>query len=168
MFRVFVASLYFVDKGAITFLNLKSLVTLNGHVGYKKSIWKIVNFRNKNAECQNFFQSWWIKSKKNLIPFLLSLSLSLYIYIYIYIYVCVCVCVCVCGLGSSVGIATELRAGQSWIESRWGRDFPPVQTGPGANTNSCRMGTGSFPGGKVRPGRAADHSPPSSAAVMEE
>ena len=30
------------------------------------------------------------------------------------------------------------------------------------------MGTGSFPGGKVRPGRAADHSSPSSAAVMEE
>jgi len=25
-----------------------------------------------------------------------------------------------------------------------------------------------FPGGKVRPGRAADHSPPSSAAVIEE
>jgi len=25
-----------------------------------------------------------------------------------------------------------------------------------------------FPGGKVRPGGAADHSPPSSAAVMEE
>jgi hypothetical protein len=25
-----------------------------------------------------------------------------------------------------------------------------------------------FPGGKVRPGRAADHSPPSSAVVMEE
>jgi len=25
-----------------------------------------------------------------------------------------------------------------------------------------------FPGGKVWPGRAADHSPPSSAAVMEE
>jgi len=30
------------------------------------------------------------------------------------------------------------------------------------------MGKGSFPGDKVRPGRAADHSPPSSAAVMEE
>jgi len=30
------------------------------------------------------------------------------------------------------------------------------------------MGTGSFPGGKVRLGRAADHSPPSSAVVMEE
>jgi len=25
-----------------------------------------------------------------------------------------------------------------------------------------------FPGGKVRPGRAAEHSPPSTAAVMEE
>jgi hypothetical protein len=25
-----------------------------------------------------------------------------------------------------------------------------------------------FPGGKVRPGRAADHSPPSSAAVLKE
>jgi len=34
--------------------------------------------------------------------------------------------------GSTVGIATELRAGRSGIESRWGRDFPPVQTGPGA------------------------------------
>ena len=30
------------------------------------------------------------------------------------------------------------------------------------------MGTGSFPGVKVRPVRAADHSPPSSAAVMEQ
>ena len=28
--------------------------------------------------------------------------------------------------------------------------------------------TGVFPGGKVRPGCAADHSPPSSAAVVEE
>jgi hypothetical protein len=29
-------------------------------------------------------------------------------------------------------------------------------------------GTVYFPGGKVQLGRAADHSPPSSAAVMEE
>ena len=72
------------------------------------------------------------------------------------------------GPGSSVGIATGLRAGRSGIESRWGRDFPPVQIGPGAHPVSCKMGTGSFPLGKVRPGRAADHSPPSSAAVMEE
>jgi len=63
------------------------------------------------------------------------------------------------GPGSSFGIATELRAGRSGIESRWGRDFPPVQTGPWAHPASCTMGTRSFPEGKVRPGRAADHSP---------
>jgi len=54
------------------------------------------------------------------------------------------------------------------IESRWGRDVPPVQTGPGAHPASCTMGTRSFPWGKVQPGCAADHSPPCSAAVMEE
>ena len=32
---------------------------------------------------------------------------------------------------------------------------------------ACKMGTGVFPGGKVRPGRAADHSPSSDAAVIE-
>ena len=52
------------------------------------------------------------------------------------------------GLGSSVGIATELRAGQSGIESRWGRYFPPVQTSAGAHPASCTMGTGSLPGVK--------------------
>ena len=51
------------------------------------------------------------------------------------------------GIGS-VGVATELRAGRSGIESRWGRDFPPVQTGPGAHPASCTMGTGSFLGVK--------------------
>ena len=50
--------------------------------------------------------------------------------------------------GSSVGIATELRAGRSGIESRWGRDFPLVQTGPGAHPASCKMVTGSFTGGR--------------------
>ena len=43
---------------------------------------------------------------------------------------------------------TELRAGRSGIESLWGRDFPPVQTGPGAHPASCNMGTESFPGVK--------------------
>ena len=38
-----------------------------------------------------------------------------------------------------------------------------VQTGPGAHPASCTMGTGSFPGGKKRPGRDVDPSPPSSA-----
>jgi hypothetical protein len=42
-----------------------------------------------------------------------------------------------------------------------------VQTGSGAHPASCTMGTGSpFPGGKARPGRDADHSPPSSAEVV--
>ena len=41
--------------------------------------------------------------------------------------ICVCVCIYI-----------------YWIESRWGQDFPPVQTGPGAQTASCTMRTGSF------------------------
>jgi hypothetical protein len=44
-----------------------------------------------------------------------------------------------------------------------------VQTGSGAHPDSCKMGTGGpFPGGKARPGRDADHSPPSSAEVVNE
>jgi hypothetical protein len=44
-----------------------------------------------------------------------------------------------------------------------------VQTGSGAHPASCTMGTGGpFPGGKAWPGRDADHSPPSSAEVVNE
>jgi hypothetical protein len=44
-----------------------------------------------------------------------------------------------------------------------------VQTGSGAHPASCTMCTGGpFPGGKTRPGRDADHSPPSSAEVENE
>jgi hypothetical protein len=44
-----------------------------------------------------------------------------------------------------------------------------VQTGSDAHPASCPMGTGGpFPGGKARPGRDADHSPPSSAEVVNE
>jgi hypothetical protein len=44
-----------------------------------------------------------------------------------------------------------------------------VQTGSGAHPAFCKMGTvGPFPGCKARPGRAADHSPPSSAEVVNE
>jgi hypothetical protein len=44
-----------------------------------------------------------------------------------------------------------------------------VQTGSGAHPASCPMGTGGpFPEGKARPGRDADHSPPSSAEVWNE
>jgi len=53
------------------------------------------------------------------------------------------------GPGSSVGIATELRAERSGIESRWGREFPPLQTGPGAHPAYCKIGTGFFLGVEV-------------------
>jgi hypothetical protein len=44
-----------------------------------------------------------------------------------------------------------------------------VQTGSGAHPASCTVGTGGyFRGGKARPERDADHSPPSSAVVKKE
>jgi hypothetical protein len=43
-----------------------------------------------------------------------------------------------------------------------------VQTGSGAHPASCKMGTGGPSGGKARPGRDADHSPPSCAEVVNE
>jgi hypothetical protein len=44
-----------------------------------------------------------------------------------------------------------------------------VQTGSGAHPASCTMGIGGpFPGGKALPGSDADHSPPSSAEVVNE
>ena len=72
------------------------------------------------------------------------------------------------GMGrvSSVGITTAYGLDGPGIESRWGARFSaPVQNGPEAHRASCTMGTGSFPGGKVRPKRDADPSPLSSAEV---
>jgi hypothetical protein len=44
-----------------------------------------------------------------------------------------------------------------------------VQTGSEAHPASSPVGTGGpFPGGKARSGRDADHSPPSSAEVVNE
>jgi hypothetical protein len=54
----------------------------------------------------------------------------------------------ICGPSSSVGIATDYGLDGPGIESRWGRDFPPVQTKPGAHPASCTMVTGSFSGVK--------------------
>jgi hypothetical protein len=71
------------------------------------------------------------------------------------------------GPGSSVGIATDYGLDFPGIESRWGEIFrrPDRLCCPTCILyNVYRF----FPGGKVRPGRAADHSPSSSAAVMEE
>jgi hypothetical protein len=50
------------------------------------------------------------------------------------------------GPGSSVAIATELRAGRSGDRIPLGRDFPSFQTGAWAHPAPCTMGTGSFPG----------------------
>jgi len=73
-----------------------------------------------------------------------------------------------CGPDISVSIATGYGLDGPGIEPRWGaRLSAPVQTGPGAHPASCTMGTGSFQGGKERPGPDADHSPPSSAVVMK-
>jgi hypothetical protein len=62
------------------------------------------------------------------------------------------------GPGSSVGIATGLRAGRSGdgIPLR-ARFSAPVQIGPGAHPASCTMGTGSFPG--VESGRGVTLTP---------
>ena len=49
----------------------------------------------------------------------------------------------------------------------WAR-FSACQDRPQGPPSLLYNGYRVFPGGKVRPGRAADHSPPSSAAVMEE
>jgi hypothetical protein len=68
------------------------------------------------------------------------------------------------GRDSSVGIATGYGLDGPGIESRF---FANVQTGPEAHPASCTMGIGSFPGLK-RPGRGADHPPPSSAEVKKE
>ena len=70
------------------------------------------------------------------------------------------------GWDSSVSIVTCYGLDGPGIESRWGtRFFACVQISPGAHPASCAMGTGSFPGGKVLPGRDADPSPPSNAEV---
>jgi len=60
--------------------------------------------------------------------------------------------------GSSVGIATEVRAGRSGERIPVGTRFSArVQTGPGARPASCTMGTGSLPG--VKSGRGVMLTP---------
>ena len=53
---------------------------------------------------------------------------------------------------STSRLKAEILEKRVGIESRWGRDFPPVQTGPGANPASFTMGTGYFPGVKCSRG----------------
>ena len=73
-----------------------------------------------------------------------------------------------CGSGSSVSKATDY--GLDGPGSNPGGDeiFRPSIMALGPTQPPVKWVPGLSPGGKVRPGRAADHSPPSSAAVMEE
>jgi hypothetical protein len=70
---------------------------------------------------------------------------------------------------STVGIATDYGLDGPGIESGGGdkifRTCPDWPLGP---PSLLYMGYRVFPRGKVRQGRAADHSPPSSATIMEE
>jgi hypothetical protein len=77
--------------------------------------------------------------------------------------------------GSSGSIVSDYGLDDREIEVRsptGAEDFsssPYVQTGSEAHPASYPMGTGDpFPGGKARPGRNANHSPPSSAEVKYE
>jgi hypothetical protein len=77
--------------------------------------------------------------------------------------------------GSSGNVVSDYGLDNRAIDVRsttGAEDFssnPCVQTGSGAHPVSNPMGTGGpFSGGKARPGRDADHSPPSSADVKYE
>jgi hypothetical protein len=73
-----------------------------------------------------------------------------------------------CGPGSSLGIAIELRAGRSRYRIPVGTRFSARPDRPWGPPSLLYNGYRVFPGGKVRPGRAADYSLPSSAEVLEE
>ena len=70
------------------------------------------------------------------------------------------------GPGQRSRYSDSLRTGRSGDRIPVGARFPaPVQTGPGAYPASCTMSTGSFLGVK-RPGRGADHPPPSKSSQV--
>ena len=65
-----------------------------------------------------------------------------------------------CGPGSAVGIATGYGLDGSGIESRWGRDFSHLSRPALGATQPPVQWYWVFPGGKERPVRDADPSPP--------
>ena len=71
------------------------------------------------------------------------------------------------GLGSSVGIATDYRLNDPGSNPGPDEIFRPSRPTLGPTQPPVKWVPG-LSRGKVRPERAADHSPPSSAAVMEE
>jgi hypothetical protein len=68
-----------------------------------------------------------------------------------------------CGPDSSVGIATDYGLDGPGIESRWGEIFRTCPDRPWSPSSLLYNGYRVFPGGRKRPGRDADPSPPSSA-----
>ena len=88
----------------------------------------------------------------------LCVCVCIYIYIYTHTYVYK-------GPGSVVGIATVYGLDGGGSNLGGSKFSAPVRTDPEAHPASCTMGTGSFPGGKVLPGRNADPSTPSNAEV---
>jgi len=73
-----------------------------------------------------------------------------------------------CGAGSVVGVATGYGLDGSGIESRWGEIFRTSSDRPWGPPSLLYNGYRVFSGGKERPGRDADSSPPSSAVVKKE
>jgi hypothetical protein len=75
---------------------------------------------------------------------------------------------------SSVSVVSEYGLDDRAIGVRspaGAKDFSSilcVQISSGVHSASCTIGTGDLSRGKVRPGRDADHSPPSSAEVKNE
>ena len=72
-----------------------------------------------------------------------------------------------CGPDSSVGIATDYGLDGPGSNPVGDEIFRPSRPDLGTTQPPVKW-VSVFPGSKVQPGRAADHSPPSSAAVMEE
>jgi len=72
-----------------------------------------------------------------------------------------------CGQGGSVGIATDYGLDGPGSNPVGDEIFRPSRPALGPTQPPVKWAPG-LSWGKVRPGRAADHSPPSSAAVMEE
>jgi len=72
-----------------------------------------------------------------------------------------------CGPGSSVSIATGYGLDGPGIESRWGEIFRTCPDRSWDPHSLLYNGYRVFPGGKERPGRHADLSPPSSAVGHE-
>ena len=71
------------------------------------------------------------------------------------------------GPGGVVGIPTSYGLDGPGIESRWGENFRTCPDRPWGPPSLLYNGYRVFPGGKERPGRDANHPPPSSAVVMK-